>query len=244
MIDDPAVVSIIDRDESFRERLQVLLEAVGLTVDLFESAEEYLQMRNSHLPYCTVLDVRLPGISGLDLQSRLTKSKRTTSLVFLTAYEDVRTSVRAMKAGAIDFLTRPFQEEELLDAVRNGINRDRAHREESLILEEHRTRLSALSPREREITVLLSKGQRPKQIADQMKICTHTARVHSSRVLAKMGARSIADLVRIADKIGYPEKAEAIQPIEMKGFGERDSDLRSFGCRNLTGTTTIFNPTR
>jgi FixJ family two-component response regulator len=244
MIDDPAVVSIIDRDESFRERLQVLFEAVGLTVDLFESAEEYLQMRNSHLPYCTVLDVRLPGISGLDLQSRLTKSKRTTSLVFLTAYEDVRTSVRAMKAGAIDFLTRPFQEEELLDAVRNGIKRDRAHREESQLLEEHRTRLSALSPREREIMVLLSKGQRPKQIADQMKICTHTARVHSSRVLAKMGARSIADLVRIADKIGYPEKAEAIQPIEMKGFGERDSDLRSFGRRNLARTTTIFNPTR
>ena len=149
-----------------------------------------------------------------------------------------------MKAGATDFLTRPFQEEELLDAVRNGIERDRAHREESRILDEHRTRLSALSPRERGVMVLLSKGQRPKQIADQMKICTHTARVHSSRVLSKMGARSIADLVRIADKIGYPAKDEAIRLIEMKDVGERDSDFRSLGCRNLTGITTIFNPTR
>jgi FixJ family two-component response regulator len=152
-----------------------LLEAVGLTVDLFESAEEYLQIRSSHLPYCAVLDVRLPGISGLDLRSRLAKSKQTTSLVFLPAYEDIRTSVRAMKAGAIDFLTPPFQEEELLDAVINGIKRDRAHREESQILDEHRTRLSALSPREREMMVLLSKGQRPKPIAGQTKICTQFA---------------------------------------------------------------------
>jgi FixJ family two-component response regulator len=241
MIDDRAVVSVIDRNESFRKRLQVLFEAAGLTVDLFESAEVYLQIRNSHLPYCTVLDVRLPGISGLDLQSRLTKSKRMTSLVFLTAYEDVRTSVRAMKAGATDFLARPFQEEELLDAVRNGIKRARAHREESQILDGYRTRLSALSPREREMMVLLSKGQRPKQIAGRMTICTQTVRVHSRRVLSKMGARSIADLVRMADKIGYPAKDQAIQVID---FEEPDSDFRSFGCHNLAGTTTIFNPTR
>ena len=118
MTDDRAIIAIVDSDDSLRARLRVLFGAAGLTVELFKSAEEYLKKSKSYLPNCTVLDVQLPDISGLDLQSRLAKAKRKTPLVFLTAQNDVRTSVRAMKAGAIDFLTKPFQDEELLDAVK------------------------------------------------------------------------------------------------------------------------------
>ena len=203
MIDDRATIAVIDSDEPFRELLRVSLEAVGFTVELFKSAEEFLQTREFHLPNCTVLDVQLPGISGFDLQARLAKVKRDTALIFLTAHHDVKASVRAMKAGAIDFLTKPFQDEELLDAVRSGIERDRALRAENQTLHELQTRLASLSPREREMMALLSAGHRPKQIAGQMRVCTHTARVHSSRVLSKMGARSIADLVRMTDKLGH-----------------------------------------
>jgi FixJ family two-component response regulator len=203
MTDDRAIIAIVDSDDSLRARLGVLFGAAGLTVELFKSAEEYLKRSKSHLPNCTVLDVQLPDISGLDLQSRLAKTKRKTPLVFLTAQNDVRTSVRAMKAGAIDFLTKPFQDEELLDAVRSGIERDLAARLKKQTLGELRTRLASLSPRERETMVLLSAGQGPKQIAGQLGVCTHTARVHSGRIMAKMGARSIADLVRMVDRLEH-----------------------------------------
>jgi FixJ family two-component response regulator len=203
MTDDRAIIAIVDSDDSLRARLQVLFGAAGLTVELFKSAEEYLKRSKFHLPNCTVLDVQLPDISGLDLQSRLVKAKRKTPLVFLTAQNDVRTSVRAMKAGAIDFLTKPFQDEELLDAVRSGIERDLAARLQKQTLDELRTRLASLSPRERETMVLLSAGQGPKQIAGQLGVCTHTARVHSGRIMAKMGARSIADLVRMVDRLEH-----------------------------------------
>src|SRR4029077_14879985 len=200
---DQALIAIIDSDDSLRARLRILLEAAGLKIELFKSAEEYLKRSKSHSPNCIVLDVRLPGISGLDLQSRQAKTRRKTPLVFLTAQNEVRTSVRAMKAGAVDFLTKPFQDEELLDAVRNGIELDLAARLQKQTLDELRTRLASLSPRERETMVLLSAGQGPKQIASQLGVCTHTARVHSGRILAKMGARSIADLVRMVDRLEH-----------------------------------------
>jgi FixJ family two-component response regulator len=182
-----------------------LLEAAGLKIELFKSAEEYLTRSKSRSPNCIVLDARLPGISGLDLQSRQAKTSRKTPLVFLTAQNEVRTCVRAMKAGAIDFLTKPFQDGELLDAVRSGIKRDFAARLQKQTLDELRTRLASLSPRERETMMLLSAGQGPKQIAGQLGICTHTARVHSGRIMAKMGARSIADLVRMVDRLDSRE---------------------------------------
>jgi len=216
MIDERAAIAVVDSDESFRERVRILLEAVGLTVELFDSAEEYLQTSDSHLPNCAVLEVRLPGIGGLDLQSRIARAGHKTPLVFLTAHDDVRTCVRAIKAGAVDFITKPFRDEELLDAVRNGIEYDRARRAESQTLDKLRTRLASLSLRERETMVLLSAGQEPKQIAGQMGICTNTARVHSGRVLSKMGARSIVDLARMADRLGYPP-SERVHLIETKG---------------------------
>ena len=202
---DQALIAVIDSDDSLRARLRILLEAAGLKIELFKSAEEYLTRSKSHSPNCIVLDVRLPGISGLDLQSRQAKTRRETPLVFLTAQNEVRASVRAMKAGAIDVLTKPFQDGELLDAVRSGIKRDLVARLQKQTLDELRTRLASLSPRERETMMLLSAGQGPKQIAGQLGICTHTARVHSGRIMAKMGARSIADLVRMVDRLDSRE---------------------------------------
>jgi FixJ family two-component response regulator len=203
MTADQALIAVIDSDDSLRARLRTLLEAAGLKVELFKTAEEYLKRSKSNAPNCIVLDVRLPGISGLDFQSRQAKIGRKTPLVFLTAQNEARTSVCAMKAGAIDFLTKPFQDVELLDAVRTGIECDLAARLQKQTLDEIRIRLASLSPRERETMALLSAGQGPKQIAAQLGVCTHTARVHSGRIMAKMEARSIADLVRMVDRLGH-----------------------------------------
>jgi FixJ family two-component response regulator len=199
------VIAVIDNNEVFRERLRGLLQTAGFTIALFGSAEEYLHFGASDLANCTILDVKLPGMGGLDLQSRLARLRHPTSLVFLAdAYDDVRTPVRAMKAGAIDFFTRPFEDDELLSAVRSGLKRNHARLAEHRELEALRTRLASLSPREREIMSLLSAGRHVKQIAHQMDICTQTARVHGNRVMLKMGARSIVDLARMADKLQHP----------------------------------------
>lgn len=208
---DQPLISVIDNDDSLRARLGVLLGAAGTKVEFFKSAEEYLRRRKYDSPNCIVLEVRLPGISGLDLQSRLATTSLKTPLVFLSAQNEVKTCVRAMKAGAIDYLTKPFHDEELLDAVKTGIEDDRALRLHKQTLDELRIRLASLSPRERETMVLLSAGQGPKQIASQLGVCTHTARVHSSRIMSKMRARSIADLVRMVDKLGHLPREEAIR---------------------------------
>src|ERR1700739_5110883 len=150
-------------------------------------------------------------MSGLDLQSRQAKVERKTPLVFLTAHNEVRTSVRAMKAGAIDYLIRPFQHKELLDAVSRGIECDRAQRLQKRTFDELLTRLASLSPRERETMVLLSAGQGPKQIAHKLGVCTHTARIHSGRIMSKKAARSIRDLVRMVDKLGHVASERAIR---------------------------------
>jgi FixJ family two-component response regulator len=150
MTGDQTIVAIIDSDASLRTRLQTLIGAAGLTATPFKSAEEYLNKYTFHVPNCIILDVRLPGMSGLDLQFRLAKTRRNTPLVFLTAQNDVRTSVRAMKAGAVDFLTKPFEHETLLDAVICGVERDRATRLQERSLDMLRGRLASLSSRERE----------------------------------------------------------------------------------------------
>jgi FixJ family two-component response regulator len=230
-----SLISVIDSDDSFRSELRVLLGAAALEVELFNSAEDFLKRNKSHSPHCIVLDVRLPGMNGLDLQSRQAKAGRKTPFVFLTAYNEVRTSVQAMKAGAIDYLIKPFQDNELLDAVNRGIECDRAQRLQRQTLDELYTRLASLSPREREIMALLSVGQGPKQIAGQLGVCTHTARVHSSRIMCKMGARSIVDLVRMADELGHvPTKVAArfrdIPASNCCGAARRDPNARkSYG---------------
>jgi FixJ family two-component response regulator len=232
---DRSLIAIIDSDDSLRAELRILLGAAALAVELFSSAEEFLKRNKSQSPHCIVLDVRLPGMSGLDLQSRQAKVGRKTPLVFLTAHDEVRTSVRAMKAGAIDYLIKPFQDKELLDAVNRAIECDRVQRLQKQIFDELRTRLASLSPRERETMVLLSAGQGPKQIAGNLGVCTHTARVHSSRIMYKMGARSIADLVRMADKLGNVPSKEAIRSDDIPasnccGAARRDSNARkSYG---------------
>jgi FixJ family two-component response regulator len=232
---DGPLIAIIDSDGSLRAELRILLEAAALAVELFNSAEDFLKRNKSQSPHCIVLDVRLPGMSGLDLQSRQAKVGRKTPLVFLTAHNEVRTSVRAMKAGAIDYLIKPFQDKELLDAVNRGIECDRAQRLQKQTFDELRTRLASLSPRERETMVLLSAGQGPKQIAGKLGVCTHTARVHSSRIMYKMGARSIADLVRMADKLGHVPSKEAFRSDDIpvsncSGVARRDSNARkSYG---------------
>jgi FixJ family two-component response regulator len=199
---DRALVAIIDSDDFVRAQLRILLEGAGLQVALFKSAEEYLKWTKFHTANCTVLDVRLPGISGLDLLSGQAGTRRKAPFVFLTAQNEARTAVLAMKAGAVDYLIKPLQDEELLNAVKSGMECDRARRLQKQTLDELRTRLASLSPREREMMALLSAGHKPKQIAGQLGVCTHTARVHSSRIMSKVGARSIPDLVRMVDKLG------------------------------------------
>ena len=210
MTDDPATIAIIDSDDLLRARLQVLIGAAGLIARPFKSAEEYLSRNTSQPVNCTVLDVSLPGISSLDLQFRLTRAGCETPLVFLTAQNNVRMAVRAMKAGAVDVLAKPFKDEELLDAVGCGVERDRAARSQRRTLDVLHARLTSLSSREKQAMALLSSGHGPKQIAGRLGICAHTARVHSSRVMAKMRARSIADLVRMVDRLGVCATGDAL----------------------------------
>jgi FixJ family two-component response regulator len=206
MIDDRARVAIIDSDDSSRERLRVLLEAAGFMVELLASAEAYLETNRTSPPNCIVLDERLPGRSGLDLQAELAKATWQAPLVFITTQNDVPTSVQAMKAGAIDYLTKPFQNQEALDAVRTGIAGDYARRAEEQALRKLKICFRSLTPRERQTIALISAGRSVKQIAGEMGVCTHTARIHSNRVMLKMGARSIASLIRMVDKLGHASR--------------------------------------
>jgi FixJ family two-component response regulator len=237
MIVDRALIAVIDSDDSLRARLRILLEWAGLKVALFKSAEEYLKKGNSHSPNCIVLDVRLPGISGLDVQSRQARTRRKTPFVFLTAQNEARTAVLAMKAGAADYLIKPFQDEELLDAVKSGIECDRVQRLQERTLNELRTRLASLSPREKETMVLLSAGQGPKQIAGELGVCTQTARVHSSRIMSKMGARSIADLVRMVDKLRHVPSEGAIRSGDFGVTNRCGAAHRHPGARKPVGSS-------
>ena len=209
MNEQRAVVAVIDDDESVREALQGLLESVALKVELFGSVDDFLRTSNYHAPNCIVLDVRLPGPSGLDLQAQLADANSPTPIVFITAHGDIRMSVRAMKAGAIEFLAKPLQEQELLDAVRNGIERDRVRRAAEQAIAELQIRFASLTPREKEAMALLAAGRLNKQIADQMGTSEMTARVHRHQVMHKMGARSLADLVRMADKLDSPSTKQS-----------------------------------
>jgi FixJ family two-component response regulator len=201
MSDEHAIVAVIDDDQSVREALRGLLETVALKVELFVSVEDFLKRDHSDAPDCIVLDVRLPGPSGLDFQATLASANIHTPIVFITGHGDIPMSVRAMKAGAIEFLTKPFRDQDLLDAVQGGIERVRARRVEEQLTTALRKRFASLTAREQEIMALAAAGRLNKQIAGQIGISEVTVRVHRNQVMQKMGARSLADLVRMADEL-------------------------------------------
>ena len=200
-IGDP-VVFIIDDDASVRNALTNLLRSVGLKVEAFGSAQEFLTMKRPDGPGCLVLDVRLPGSSGLDLQHQLVESGIQLPIIFITGHGDIEMSVQAMKAGAVEFLTKPFREQVLLDAVQHAIERDREAYAQRASLTELRDRYQSLSPREREIIGMVVRGLLNKQIAGELGTTEATVKVHRAKVMHKMQADSLADLIRMAEKLG------------------------------------------
>ena len=196
------VVYIIDDDASVRRGLGELLRSVGLEVQAFVSSQEFLDSKRPDVPGCIILDVRLPGRSGLEFQSMLNNLGIQLPVIFISAHSDIPISVRAMKSGAIEFLTKPLREQELLDAVYSGIEQDRARRQEAELIAELRARYASLTPREREIMNLLVTGSVNKQIAAQAGLSEVTVKVHRGHVMQKMRAKSLVDLVRMADSLG------------------------------------------
>jgi FixJ family two-component response regulator len=206
--DDP-VVLVVDDDPSLREALSSLLRSVGLRVEVFGSAPEMLEAPLPEVASCLVLDIRLPKRSGLDFQSELIKANIQMPIIFITAHGDVPMSVRAMKAGAVDFLTKPFRDQDLLDAVANALERDRKRREEKGVAE-IKAKLKTLTPRELEVMALVTAGLMNKQVAGEMGVSEITVKIHRGHVMRKMGARSLADLVRMAEILGISrEKPKA-----------------------------------
>jgi FixJ family two-component response regulator len=196
------VVFVIDDDASMRDAVSRLLNAVGLTVQTFASAREFLAGRLPDVPGCAVLDVRLPGLSGLDLQREMVERGIHIPVIFITGHGDIPMSVQAMKAGAVEFLTKPFRDQDLLDAVRAGIQLDRQGRKERAELAELRDGLRQLTPREREVMSLVVAGLLNKQIALRLGASEKTIKIHRSHVMQKMRADSLADLVRMSQKLG------------------------------------------
>jgi len=194
-----SVVCVIDDDLDVRESLGGLLRSVGLEVALFASAAEFLSKRPAPAVACLIVDIRLPGLSGLDFQAELARRNLQLPIIFITGHGDIPMSVKAMKAGAVEFLTKPFREQDILDAVQVALDRDNERRREEYRLSDLRTRLETLSPREREVVGLVTLGRMNKQVAATIGISEITVKVHRHNAMKKLGARSLAELVRIAD---------------------------------------------
>jgi FixJ family two-component response regulator len=202
--DADAIVFVVDDDPSIREAIESLVKLAGLRVEAFGTAQEFLRNERPDLPGCVVLDVELPGLSGLDLQRELAAHGIKLPIIFITGYGDIPMSVRAMKAGATEFLTKPFRDQDLLDAIQQALERDRAARQHSSETAELRKRFDALTSREREVMGLVVAGWLNKQIGFELKISEITVKIHRGRVMNKMGAQSLAELVRMTERLEIP----------------------------------------
>jgi RNA polymerase sigma factor (sigma-70 family) len=195
------VVFVVDDDPSIRSSLKFLMSSVGLQVEGFESADALLKRNPPDAPSCLVLDVRLRGLSGLDFQRQLAAKNCHMPIIFITGHGDIPMSVRAMKAGAVEFLTKPFRDQDLLDAVRIALEKDRERRERKKEISDLKERFNSLTPREQEVISMVVSGKLNKQIADQLGTAENTVKVHRSRVMEKMHAQSVAELVRMIGKL-------------------------------------------
>jgi len=201
LTDAPATIIVIDDDPEIREALGSLLRSVGFAVNLLASVGDFLRSERPDGPTCLVLDVRLPGQSGLDFQLELSRENIQLPIVFITGHGDIPMSVQAMKGGAVEFLTKPFRDQDLLDAIHIGLARDREWLENEKALATVRTRFASLTPREREVMALVVTGRLNKQIASALGVSEITVKVHRSQVMQKMGTRSLPELARMADKL-------------------------------------------
>jgi FixJ family two-component response regulator len=202
MIEEQPAVFIVEDDVSMRDALKNLLRSVGLRVETFSTAQEFLSSGRSSAPGCLVLDIRLPGLSGLDLQRQLVQANVQIPIIFMTAHGDVRMSVQAMKAGAVEFLTKPFRDQDLLDAIQQAIERDRAARTLRAETAELRGRYDSLTSRQREVMGLVVRGLLNKQIANKLGASEATVKLHRGNLMRNMRADSLADLIRMAEKLG------------------------------------------
>ncbi len=207
MTNSAGMVFVVDDDASMRESLKNLIRSVGLRVETLASAQDFLRAKRGDEPGCLVLDVRMPGLSGLDLQKRMAEADVDLPIIFLTGHGDIPMSVRAMKAGAVEFLTKPVREQDLLEAVQQALERDRAVRNQRKKLEGLRERLDSLTPKERDVMGKVVAGLLNKQIAGELRMSETTVKIHRHQVMEKMKAASLAELVRMADHLRvYPPK--------------------------------------
>ena len=205
MSDPTSIVYVVDDDASVREALSNLLESVGLDAELFGSTEEFLRANRPAVPSCLVLDVTLPGMNGLEFQEMLPRTGNPIPIVFITAFGDIPMTSRAMKAGAVEFLAKPFQKDDLLTAIDQALAKDSAQRAVEASISALRARQEELTPREREVMDLVVTGMINKQIADKLGISEVTVKIHRRQVMLKMAAPSLADLVRMSDRLRTPQ---------------------------------------
>jgi FixJ family two-component response regulator len=201
MTEPDATVLVIDDDAPMRVALMNLIRSVGLRAELFASAQEFLRSKLPDVPSCLILDVRLPGLSGLDLQRRTIEAGMEIPIIFLTGYGDIPMTVRAMKAGAVEFLTKPFRDQDLIDAIHQALERNRKARSQRIAIERLRSRFASLTSREREVMAKVVAGLLNKQIGAELGTSEATVKIHRHQVMEKMGAASLPELVRMADRL-------------------------------------------